>query len=263
MSTIAPAGYIFFLVLALSFTMAYFWLAAKNKARVLYVVLAGSALSFALLMPALISLQLFEAGNQMIRIAIVACWMLLLAIVIAVQRSKKINLGWSILVNLFLAIGGLMLLGLMAGMGYFVYLRLFTHERDDAPMWSVFLCIFFLGVLILAIVGQLLKSGKGNKEGKTEFNKLKEALLTPSIVLGLDLSGQNLTSVPADVFKFSNLTSLDLSNNQINQLPNDLARLGHLAIIKLSGNPISDQERSTIRKMFPPETQIIFRSSPL
>jgi hypothetical protein len=260
MYTIAPAGYVFFLVIALSFTIAYFWLAAKKKARVLFVVLAGSALTFALLMPAMISLQLFEAGNQIIRIAIVACWLFLIAIVIAIQRSKKVNLGWSILINLFLVIGGLMLVGLMAGMGYFVYLRLFTHERDDAPLWSVFLCIFFLGVLILAIVGQLLKSGKGNKEGKTEFNELKEALLTPEVVLGLDLSGQNLTSVPAEVLKFSNLNSLDLSNNQINQLPNDLARLTHLATIKLSGNPISDQERSIIRKMFPPETQIIFRS---
>lgn len=260
MSTIAPAGYVFFLVIALSFTIAYFWLAAKKKARVLFVVLAGSALTFALLMPAMISLQLFEAGNQIIRIAIVACWLFLIAIVIAIQRSKKVNLGWSILINLFLMIGGLMLVGLMAGMGYFVYLRLFTHERDDAPMWSVFLCIFFLGVLILAIAGQLLNSGKRNKEGKTEFNKLKEALLMPEIVLWLDLSGQNLTSVPADVLKFSNLTNLDLSNNQINQLPNDLARLTHLATIKLSGNPISDQERSIIRKMFPPETQIIFRS---
>ncbi|MBE9599354.1 hypothetical protein [Pedobacter sp. MC2016-24] len=260
MSTIAPAGYVFFLVIALSFTTAYFWLAAKKKARVLFVFLAGSALTFALLMPAMISLQLFEAGNQIIRIAIVACWLFLIAIVIAIQRSKKVNLGWSILINLFLMIGGLMLVGLMAGMGYFVYLRLFTHERDDAPMWSVFLCIFFLGVLILAIAGQLLNSGKRNKEGKTEFNKLKEALLMPEIVLWLDLSGQNLTSVPADVLKFSNLTNLDLSNNQINQLPNDLARLTHLATIKLSGNPISDQERSIIRKMFPPETQIIFRS---
>ena len=260
MSTIAPAGYVFFLVIALSFTTAYFWLAAKKKARVLFVFLAGSALTFALLMPAMISLQLFEAGNQIIRIAIVACWLFLIAIVIAIQRSKKVNLGWSILINLFLMIGGLMLVGLMAGMGYFVYLRLFTHELDDAPMWSVFLCIFFLGVLILAIAGQLLNSGKRNKEGKTEFNKLKEALLMPEIVLWLDLSGQNLTSVPADVLKFSNLTNLDLSNNQINQLPNDLARLTHLATIKLSGNPISDQERSIIRKMFPPETQIIFRS---
>lgn len=208
----------------------------------------------------MISLKLFEAGNQSIRIAIIACWLLLIAIVISVKRSKKIKLGWSIFINLFLALGGLMLLSMMAGMGYFVYQRLFTHQRDDAPLWSVFLCIFFLGVLLLVIIGQLFKGGKGNKEGKTAFDNLKEALLTPEVVLSLDLSGQNLTSLPVDVLKFSNLTSLDLSNNQISQLPNELARMGYLATIKLSRNPITDQERSLIRRMFPAETQIIFRS---
>jgi len=259
--TVTPVGYVVFAITLLSIGLAYWWLSAKKeKAGCVSVGLAAMLIWFLLMFPASISFSLFEGGTLPVRAAIIAFWIILAGAVVYIKRSKTIKFSWAIFLNVFFAIGGLMLAAMMGGMGYFVYLRLFTHEKDDAPLWAVFICIFFLSVLIMVIAGKILRGNKGNKDGKTEFNDLEEAKLTPDFVFGLDLSGQGFKNFPAEILKFENLVTLDLSNNQINTLPNDIARMKHLSTLKLSNNPISDQERALIRKMFPPEMELIFRT---
>lgn len=259
MSNITSGGYVLLLVVLLSFTGSYFWLTAKKKANVLTVGLLGMVVCFVLLLPAMVSLQLFEQGNSLLRIAVVVGWIFVAVICWLIKRSKKITAG-SILLYGFFAIGGVLLLVLIGGMAYFVYLRLFTHERDDAPLWSVFLCIFFLAVLIIAIIGQLFTRNSGGKDDKTEFDDLKKALLRPEMVYTLDLSGKGFSTLPADILKFPNLRNLDLSRNQLTTLPSELNQLKNIVQIKLSGNPIPDGDRSSIRRIFPAETEIIFRA---
>lgn len=259
MSNITSGGYVLFLVVFLSFTGSYLWLSAKKKANVLTVGLLGMVVCFVLLLPAMVSLQLFEQGNIFLRIAVVVGWVFVAVICWLIKRSKKISAG-SILLYGFFAIGGVLLLILVGGMAYFVYLRLFTHERDEAPLWSVFLCIFFLSVLIIAAIGQLFTRNSGGKDDKTEFNDLKKALMRPEMVYALDLSGKGLTTLPADILKFANLRNLDLSRNQLTTLPSELTQLKNIVQIKLSGNPIPDGDRSSIRRIFPAETEIIFRA---
>jgi len=178
-------------------------------------------------------------------------------------RDKKIKTAkflFKIMLKLFLLIAGGLLLVLIGGMGYFVYQRLFTHEKDDAPLWAVLLCIFFLATILLVIAGQLLNGGNGHKTGKTDFDNLKEALLTPEAVLRLSLVSGGFTTLPGDILKFKNLSYLDLSNNQLATLPAQLLELKHLATVKLSGNPVSDEERAKLRRTFPPELELIFRN---
>ena len=258
---VTPVGYAVFAITLLSIGLAYWWLSGKKeKAGCVSVGLAAMLIWFMLMFPASISFSLFEGGNTPIRAAIIAFWITTAGVVIYVKRSKHIKFSWAIFLNVFLAIGGLLLAVMMGGMGYFVYLRLFTHEKDDAPLWAVFICIFFLGILIMVIAGKIFGGSNGNKDGKTEFDDLEEANLTPDFVYGLDLSGQGLKTFPSEILKFENLNTLDLSNNQINKLPNDITKMKHLSSVKLSNNPISDQERALIRKMFPPEMELIFRT---
>jgi len=259
--TLTPAGYAVFAITFFSIGFSYWWLSGKKeKAGCVSVGLVAMLIWFLIILPASISFTLFEGGATPVRAAIIAVWIIIAGGVVYIKKSKSIKFSWAIFLNLFLGIGGLMLAFMMGGMGYFVYIRLFTHEKDDAPVWAVFLCIFFLSILIMVIAGKILGGNKANKKGKSEFDDLAEAILTPEVVFGLDLSGQGFKTFPSEILKFENLNTLDLSNNQISTLPNDINKLKFLSSVKLSNNPISDQERALIRKMFPPEMELIFRT---
>ncbi|KAF2767464.1 L domain-like protein [Teratosphaeria nubilosa] len=60
--------------------------------------------------------------------------------------------------------------------------------------------------------------------------------LTPSIQLYL--SNNQLTSLPAELFKLVNITVLSLRNNNLNTLPPTIARLQNLQELNVSGNRI-------------------------
>ncbi|MCD0487701.1 hypothetical protein LPB86_05645 [Pedobacter sp. MC2016-14] len=258
---LTSGGYIFLLVTLLAIALPYYFNSGKKEKPGCVAVGLGAIIAWVLLMaPATISIQLFETGNTPIRIGIVCCWLVLLGVLIAIKRSKKANLGWSIAMYAFFAVGAVLFAIMIAGMAYFVYLRMFTHEKDDAPVWAVFLCIFFVAVIVLAVIGQLFNTKKLGKDGETDFDNLDKAKLSPEAVQTLSLSGKGYQKFPPEILNFTNLVNLDLSNNEINELPADILKLKYLASIKLSGNPIDDAQRSKIRKLFPPETELIFRT---
>jgi len=70
----------------------------------------------------------------------------------------------------------------------------------------------------------------------TQFSSLEEALKSPEHVIKLDLSKQNLTSVPSGISKLPNLQELNLSGNQLERLNNDISSLNNLQVLDLSGN---------------------------
>lgn len=73
-------------------------------------------------------------------------------------------------------------------------------------------------------VGNTPPTAEGNPIEKPSGNKL-------------DLSGQQLTKVPEDVFRQTNLEELDLSNNQLTgALPGEIRFLQNLKILKASDN---------------------------
>lgn len=260
--SITPAGYLFFATIIISIFLAYRWL-KKDKTEnpgcisVGFVsVIIGSIIMF----PVMISFQFFETGNSKIQIIVGAFWIILIGTIIYVVKSKNYKLLWTVVRYILYVIFGSLFLILVGGMAYFVYLRMFTHEKDEAPIWAVFLCIFFLAVLILAFVGIFMQNQKKMKDQLVEFKTLAEAKSNPDSVYILDLSNQNISSFPYEILEFKNLKSLDLSNNQLTELPFEISRMKNLFTIKLSNNPISDQQRAAIRKMFSPEVDLIFRS---
>jgi len=64
-----------------------------------------------------------------------------------------------------------------------------------------------------------------------------------SIVTELNLSYQNLSSIPEYVFKMKNLEILKLDNNLISTVPSSIANLSHLKVLILSSNKIQTLPR--------------------
>jgi len=64
-----------------------------------------------------------------------------------------------------------------------------------------------------------------------------------SIVTELNLSYQNLTSIPEYIFKMKNLEILKLDNNLISTVPSAIANLSHLKVLILSSNKIQELPR--------------------
>lgn len=75
-------------------------------------------------------------------------------------------------------------------------------------------------------------------ENERIFGNLNEALKQPEKVCRLDLCCQ-LTKVPPEVGKLSNLQVLKLSNNQLTQLPPEIGNLTKLKTLDLSWNQFS------------------------
>lgn len=79
-----------------------------------------------------------------------------------------------------------------------------------------------------------------------KFDTLEDALFNSDKACVLDLSGQNLTTVPKDVYKLSKLTEIDLSNNNLTEFPYDLLSVKNIMSINLANNKISTIKAGTI-----------------
>lgn len=262
---LTSAGYVFLGVILLSFLIAYIWLKASGKKEKLgcfSIGLTAIIIWFVLMFPVYFSLEIIKYGIPATKIGLAIFWILafgLLAYVILSKNRKKVKDVVSLIFRnvLYLIILGLFLT-LLGGMVYYVYLSLFTHEKDDAPIWTVLLCIFFVASLVLAAFGVFIQSKEAKKKEKTTFYSLKEAQLKPEAVIELNLSNAKIDEFPVAIFQFRNLKFLILSNNNITEIPNDVNKLKLLMGIDLSNNPISDLERNKIRKLLSKDVEIVF-----
>jgi len=71
------------------------------------------------------------------------------------------------------------------------------------------------------------------------YTSLEEAIKDPEQVLKLDLSGQNLTAIPQEVFQMKNLQFLDVSKNKLAEIPDDIQKLSQLQELDLSANRLT------------------------
>lgn len=262
---LTPYGYGFLGILALSFLIAYVWLKSsgkKEKMGCLSVGLTALVIWFVLMFPASISFSIIENGAKIAQIGVAVFWSVLLVLAAFIVFSKNRTRVKKVLLTIFKYVLFLIVLGLfltmVGGLAYFVYLRLFTHEKDDSPIWVAFLCIFFLASLILAAIGLVIQTKEGKKKEKTTFYKLEEAKLKPDMVVELNLANAKIDEFPVAILQFKNIKFLTLSNNNISEIPNEVNKLQQLIGLDLSGNPISDVERNKIRKLLANQVEIVF-----
>ncbi|SFC61124.1 leucine-rich repeat domain-containing protein [Flavobacterium phragmitis] len=262
---LTPFGYAFIGVILLSFLLAYLWLKSshtKQKAGCLSVGFTALLIGFVLMFPVLFSFAIIQNGSEIGIIGVAVFWVLVLGLMVYFLTAKNTTAVKKVIFSilkycLYLIVFGLFLT-LVLGMAYYIYVRLFTTEKRDDPIWTAFLCIFFLASLILAGFGLLNRNKEEKKKEKTTFYSLDQAKLKSELVIELDLSKQQLKTFPEEILHFKNLKFLILSHNEISDIPNEINKLQKLVGLDLSNNPISDLERSRIRKLLSKEVEIVF-----
>ncbi|EMM76696.1 leucine rich repeat protein [Leptospira santarosai str. 2000030832] len=85
-------------------------------------------------------------------------------------------------------------------------------------------------IILLYCFGNLKAQEKGN------YKDLAEALQNPKDVRILDLSENQLTTLPKEIGKLQKLQELYLSGNQLTTLPREIGKLQTLQELGLSGN---------------------------
>lgn len=95
-----------------------------------------------------------------------------------------------------------------------------------------FFTLFF--ILWFGAVGEL------HAQKSATFNSLEEALRNPDKVRVLNLGGQKLETLPADIGKFKNLRKLILQGNKLTALPAEIAQLTQLQELDLYNNKLKD-----------------------
>jgi len=78
-----------------------------------------------------------------------------------------------------------------------------------------------------------------------------------SQLITLDLSYNQIQSIPSEVDRLYKLKVLDLSHNQLQELPEEISKLKGLRILNLIGNPIAPEQIEQI-KAWLPETEVLF-----
>ncbi|MBE8725062.1 hypothetical protein [Flavobacterium hungaricum] len=262
---LTPFGYAFIALIFLSFLIAYFWLKSskkQNKPGCLSIGLTAFLIWFVLMFPTAFTFTIIESGNTYAQMGAAVFWCIILLFILYFVFVKDTSKGKRFIFSIFkyllyLIFAGLFLV-LFGGLAYYAYMRLFTTEKNDDPIWVAFLCIFFVASLIIAAFGLFIRNKESEKKEKTTFDNLEKAKLQPELVIELNLSNTNLKMLPEEILKFRHLKFLVLSHNEITELPNEINKLQQLIGIDLSNNPISDTERAKIRRLLSKNVEIVF-----
>lgn len=92
--------------------------------------------------------------------------------------------------------------------------------------------IVTLVAIILVAVGVGYLFGHQNDIGSNSQNSSTNAATNKTV----DLSGQQLTTVPESVLNQTDITSLNLSNNQLTALPTGIGKLTNLQTLNVENN---------------------------
>jgi len=69
--------------------------------------------------------------------------------------------------------------------------------------------------------------------------ELDEQSIIISDELSLEISNNQITTIPKEIKNLTNLEILDLSNNQITEIPNEINKLSKLTFLSMAGNKIT------------------------
>ncbi|WP_025182166.1 leucine-rich repeat domain-containing protein [Leptospira kirschneri] len=103
-----------------------------------------------------------------------------------------------------------------------------------------------IGTLIfLCFLSQLKAEEKGH------YHNLNKALQNPMDVRTLDLSKNQLTTLPKEIRKLQKLEKLYLKNNQFTTFPKEIRKLQKLNTLNLDDIPALKSQEKKIQKLLP------------
>lgn len=252
--TITLFGYGLFGLLLFSIYISYSWLKGSKEDKPgclsvgFYTLVAFSALMF----PFVFSVTLYENYSDYAKIGVIAFWVLVFGSYFYAKITNNTKHFWDFLLTIvkyvLVAIFFVLFCILYFGMFYYIYKVLFTNQEVNFELWVGFLCVFFTSVLTLIIFSIPLMEKSPKSE--STFYDLTKALKKPQVVTRLDLSEQNLSEFPLEIFTMPNILYLDLSKNNIRTIPFEIRNLKYLEDLYLKDNPISVVDKVKMRKEF-------------
>ena len=108
---------------------------------------------------------------------------------------------------------------------------------------------FFCAYVGVQAQDKLLDSTMLAKE--KEYTNLADALKVPLKVYRLNLSSQNLASLPKEIGELKNLQIFYCSDNQLTSLPKEIGELKNLQVLYCNLNQLNLQEKLNIKKLLP------------
>ena len=99
-------------------------------------------------------------------------------------------------------------------------------------------------VLLIALGAGYFISKHGNKTAPSNQNSSTGTSKSGAGGISLDLSGQQLTTIPDSILSRTDITALNVSNNQLTNLPSSISKLTNLEVLNVENNRLVS---------FPPE----------
>ena len=96
--------------------------------------------------------------------------------------------------------------------------------------------ILVTGVVILALGAGYFISKQANQDEPRSNDNTADSSGSETSGTTLDLSGQQLTTLPKSVLSRTDITVLNLSNNQLTALPAEISRLTNLVELNVENN---------------------------
>ena len=83
------------------------------------------------------------------------------------------------------------------------------------------------------------------------YYSLEAALANPEEVAQLNLAGNDLISLPPEIWQLPNLMELYLSGNRLTSLPPEIGQLSNLEKLDLSKNRLTSEAKKEIKQLLP------------
>lgn len=112
------------------------------------------------------------------------------------------------------------------------YIYISAHDAYYSVIMNKKLSLIVVGALIVFGVSYLVSKDRDKEPTTRTISSSEESTGSQT----LDLSGQQLTTIPESVLSQKAIRSLNLSNNQIVNLPTGISRMSNLEVLNVENN---------------------------
>jgi Leucine-rich repeat (LRR) protein len=121
-------------------------------------------------------------------------------------------------------------------------MKISLKNKYKFSITQIFISCLFIGLLsgFFTAQGQSKLLNEEELDKEHMYLSLNTALKNPTKVYKLNLSRQNLTTIPAEVYSFVNLQRLDMSYNNLTEVPKEIGILKNLQSFDFTKNKLTN-----------------------